>query len=128
MLRRCCVLTVPESVDPTEVSPSGPYRAYKTAGLMLLAAAWVLLGLVGHGPWKFDDATSFGVPATFEMTGAARRCGRALPSPASRESRSASPLLQALAAVSHPRALAAARAGHNAARLAVGAVLLASAS
>ena len=56
---------VPESVDPTEVSPSGPYRAYKTAGLLLLAAAWVVLGLVGHGPWKFDDATSFGV--AFEM-------------------------------------------------------------
>jgi 4-amino-4-deoxy-L-arabinose transferase-like glycosyltransferase len=52
---------IPEPVDPTEVSPSGPYRAVKAAGLILLAGAWVALGLVGHGPWKFDDATSFGI-------------------------------------------------------------------
>ncbi|HVO88914.1 MAG TPA: hypothetical protein VMV45_10255 [Casimicrobiaceae bacterium] len=52
---------VPETVDPTEVSPSAPFRAFKQAGLVLLAAAWVALGLAGHDPWKADDATSFGI-------------------------------------------------------------------
>ena len=52
---------VSEPMDPTEVSPSDQYRAFKAAGLLLLAAAWVFLGLVGHDPWKFDDATNFGV-------------------------------------------------------------------
>ena len=28
---------------------------------MLLLASWVLLGLVGHDPWKTEDATAFGV-------------------------------------------------------------------
>ena len=60
---------VTEPVDPTEVSPSGPYRAYKAAALVLLAAAWVLLGLVGHDPWKFDDATNFGVAMEIAQSG-----------------------------------------------------------
>ena len=38
-----------------------PYRAWKQAGLLLLAVAWIALGLTGHDPWKFDDATTFGV-------------------------------------------------------------------
>ncbi|HEY2817805.1 MAG TPA: hypothetical protein VGK44_11820 [Casimicrobiaceae bacterium] len=48
-------------MDPTAVSPSGPYRTFKAVGLFFLAAAWIGLGLVGHDPWKFDDATNFGV-------------------------------------------------------------------
>ncbi len=54
--------------DPTaspggtsDLSPSGRYRALKQAGLVLLCAAWILLGLFGHDPWKPDDATTFGV-------------------------------------------------------------------
>jgi 4-amino-4-deoxy-L-arabinose transferase-like glycosyltransferase len=50
-----------EPVDPTEVSPSGRWRAVKQAGLVLLAAAWVALGLVGHDPWKVEDARTFGL-------------------------------------------------------------------
>ena len=45
----------------SELSPSGPYRAYKQLGLVLLCAAWVLLGLLGHDPWKSDDAVAFGI-------------------------------------------------------------------
>src|SRR5262245_51416654 len=60
---------VAEPIDPTEVSPSGPYRAYKAAALIVLAAAWVLLGLVGHDPWKFDDATNFGVAIEMAQSG-----------------------------------------------------------
>ncbi len=37
------------------------YRALKQAGLVLLCAAWILLGLFGHDPWKPDDATTFGI-------------------------------------------------------------------
>lgn len=43
------------------LSPSGPYRAFKHAGLVLLCAAWIVLGLFGHDPWKPDDATNFGI-------------------------------------------------------------------
>jgi 4-amino-4-deoxy-L-arabinose transferase-like glycosyltransferase len=52
---------VSEPVDPTETSPSGRFRAVKQAGLVLLAAAWVALGLAGHDPWKIEDAMTFGL-------------------------------------------------------------------
>ncbi len=51
----------PTPVDPSVLSPSGPFRALKQFGLVLLCAAWVLLGLAGHDPWKSEDATTFGV-------------------------------------------------------------------
>jgi 4-amino-4-deoxy-L-arabinose transferase-like glycosyltransferase len=51
-----------ERVDP---ATADPYRAWKHAGLFLLAIAWITFGLVGHDPWKFDDATAFGL--AFEM-------------------------------------------------------------
>ena len=51
--------------DTTELSPSGPYRAFKHAGLVLLCATWIVLGLFGHDPWKSDDATNFGL--AFDM-------------------------------------------------------------
>jgi 4-amino-4-deoxy-L-arabinose transferase-like glycosyltransferase len=38
-----------------------PYRFWKQGGLLLLAFAWIALGLTGHDPWKFDDATTFGI-------------------------------------------------------------------
>ena len=51
-----------ERADGTaELSPSGPYRTLKQAGLVFLCAAWIVLGLFGHDPWKPDDATSFGM-------------------------------------------------------------------
>ena len=55
-------LSATERADGTaELSPSGPYRALKQTGLVLLCAAWIVLGLIGHDPWKPDDATSFGM-------------------------------------------------------------------
>jgi len=59
----------PEPVDPEEVSPSGPLRAFKQAGLVLLCAAWVCMGLVGHDPWKTEDATSIGVATEMASRG-----------------------------------------------------------
>jgi 4-amino-4-deoxy-L-arabinose transferase-like glycosyltransferase len=51
------------SARPAEADEAraDPYRAWKQAGLVLLALAWIALGLTGHDPWKFDDATAFGV-------------------------------------------------------------------
>ena len=46
--------------DASALSPSAPYYAVKQFGLALLCAAWVLLGLVGHDPWKTEDAIAFG--------------------------------------------------------------------
>jgi 4-amino-4-deoxy-L-arabinose transferase-like glycosyltransferase len=63
MLMRVPRPYVPEAVDPESVSPSGPFRALKQLGLVLLCAAWVALGIAGHDPWKTEDATSIGVAA-----------------------------------------------------------------
>jgi 4-amino-4-deoxy-L-arabinose transferase-like glycosyltransferase len=109
---------VPEPVDPTEVSPSGPYRAYKTAGLILLAGAWVLLGLVGHGPWKFDDATSFGLAQEMVVRG-----DFVVPYLAGEPYLLRPPLLPALSALSI-YALSPPLEPYNAARVVVGLVLV----
>ena len=47
------------AADSMAPDPPDPYRAWKQAGLLLLALAWIALGLTGHDPWKFDDATNF---------------------------------------------------------------------
>ena len=54
-----------ESDDATAFGPSGRFGGLKQFGLVVLCAAWVLLGTVGHDPWKTQDATAFGV--TLEM-------------------------------------------------------------
>ena len=54
-----------ESDDGFALSPSGPYRALKEFGLVVLCAAWVLLGTFGHDPWKTEDASAFGI--AYEM-------------------------------------------------------------
>ncbi|MDQ6916820.1 MAG: glycosyltransferase family 39 protein [Pseudomonadota bacterium] len=61
--------TVAEPDAASELSPSGPYRSFKQAGLVLLCIAWIGLGLFGHDPWKPDDATSFGVTLEALKTG-----------------------------------------------------------
>ncbi len=55
--------------DLETLSPSGPYRALKQFGLVLLCAAWVALGLAGHDPWKTQDAVSVGVAAEMAELG-----------------------------------------------------------
>jgi 4-amino-4-deoxy-L-arabinose transferase-like glycosyltransferase len=55
--------------DASELSPSGPYRAFKQAGLVLLCLAWITLGLFGHDPWKPEDATSFGIAFDMQKRG-----------------------------------------------------------
>jgi 4-amino-4-deoxy-L-arabinose transferase-like glycosyltransferase len=50
-----------ETADVAPLTSADPYRTWKQAGLLLLALAWIALGLAGHDPWKFDDATTFGV-------------------------------------------------------------------
>jgi 4-amino-4-deoxy-L-arabinose transferase-like glycosyltransferase len=53
-------------LSPEDASePPWPYRALKQAGLVLLCAAWIALGLLGHDPWKPEDATTFGI--AFDM-------------------------------------------------------------
>jgi 4-amino-4-deoxy-L-arabinose transferase-like glycosyltransferase len=49
-----------ESDDDAFDSPRrfGPWKQF---GLTILCAAWVLLGIFGHDPWKTQDALSFGV-------------------------------------------------------------------
>ena len=59
------ILVAEASPDSAELSPSGKYRALKQFGLVVLCGAWVVLGLVGHDPWKTEDATTFGI--VYEM-------------------------------------------------------------
>ena len=51
---------VVDAADSTGTPPD-PYRVWKQAGLLFLAFVWIALGLTGHDPWKFDDATTFGI-------------------------------------------------------------------
>ena len=37
------------------------FGPWKQLGLTVLCAVWVLLGVIGHDPWKTQDALSFGV-------------------------------------------------------------------
>ncbi len=107
----------PEPVDPEEVSPSGPLRAFKQFGLVLLCAAWVAMGLVGHDPWKTEDATSIGV--AFEM---ANRGDIVLPILAGEPYLARPPLIYAMGALAI-KAFSPPLERHNAARLVVGLAL-----
>jgi 4-amino-4-deoxy-L-arabinose transferase-like glycosyltransferase len=103
--------------DPDALSPSRPLRALKQLGLALLCAAWVALGLVGHDPWKSDDATTFGV--AWEMM----RGGSVLqPTLAGEPYVARPPLVHALAAITGG-ALSPPLAPHDAARIASGVLL-----
>jgi 4-amino-4-deoxy-L-arabinose transferase-like glycosyltransferase len=100
-----------------ELSPSGPYRALKQAGLVLLCAAWIILGLIGHDPWKPDDAVSFGV--AYDML---QRGDWLLPHIAGAPQPERPPLFYAFAAAT-AEALDGALPLHDGARIAVGIVL-----
>ena len=106
-------------MDPTEVSPSGEYRAYKAAGLLFLAVAWIVLGLIGHDPWKFDDATNFGVALDMSERG-----DFVVPYLAGEPFLDRPPLLPALGAVAIT-ALSPPLEPYNAARLSAGLLLAA---
>ena len=104
---------VTSQTDPSELSPSGPYRALKQAGLVLLCTAWIALGLLGHDPWKTDDATSFGIAFDMLKSGdwiVPQVAGSALPERA--------PLFYALAAAA-ASAFQAVLPLHDAARIAI---------
>jgi len=104
-----------ERVDSAaELSPSGPYRALKQAGLVLLCAAWIVLGLVGHDPWKPDDAVSVGI--AYDMM---RLHDWIVPHLAGVPEAQRPPLFYAFAAAS-ASALGSLLALHDAARIAVG--------
>jgi 4-amino-4-deoxy-L-arabinose transferase-like glycosyltransferase len=93
------------------------YRTWKQAGLVLLAFIWIALGLTGHDPWKFDDATSFGV--AWEM---AQRQDFVVPHLAGDVYLRDPPLVPALAAATL-ELLSPPLAPHDAARIAAGVLL-----
>jgi 4-amino-4-deoxy-L-arabinose transferase-like glycosyltransferase len=100
-----------------ELSPAGPYRSLKEAGLLLLLVAWTLLGVLGHDPWKTEDATAFGV--AWDMM----RSGDYLaPTLAGEPYLARPPLIYLLAALSG-KLLAGVAAVHDAARVAASALL-----
>ena len=106
------------AVTPTEVERTvDRYRTWKQAGLVLLAFVWIALGLTGHDPWKFDDATSFGL--AFEM---AQRHDFVVPHLAGEVYLRNPPLVPALGAVTLDL-LSPPLAAHDAARIAAGGLL-----
>ncbi|CAG0961990.1 hypothetical protein BURK1_00763 [Burkholderiales bacterium] len=109
----------PEPVDPESVSPSGPGRALKQAGLVLLCLAWVVLGLIGHDPWKTDEATTFGVAHGMAQSGDV-----VVPGIAGEPWFGIGPLVPAIAAAAMG-IFSPPLAPHNAARLAAGLLLAA---
>jgi 4-amino-4-deoxy-L-arabinose transferase-like glycosyltransferase len=58
-------------VDPARhrIAFDGTATPVKTALFLLVCAAWLLPGLVGHDPWKTDEAVAFGVVAEMLRTG-----------------------------------------------------------
>jgi 4-amino-4-deoxy-L-arabinose transferase-like glycosyltransferase len=106
-----------DAPDPATLSPSDPYRNWKQAGLVLLALAWIGLGLAGHDPWKFDDATTFGV--AWEMN---QRDDYVVPRLAGEVYLSHPPLIPALAALTQ-QALTPPLEPFDAARVAAGLAL-----
>jgi 4-amino-4-deoxy-L-arabinose transferase-like glycosyltransferase len=105
--------------DPETLSPSGRWRAVKQLGLVLLCAAWVVLGLIGHDPWKSDDAMTFGVTWEIMQGGSVFA-----PTLAGEPYVARPPLVHALAALSGSL-FSPPLAPYDAARLAVGAILAA---
>src|SRR5512132_3363533 len=105
------------SGDASTATPDDPYRAWKRAGLLLLAFAWIGLGLAGHDPWKFEDATMFGV--AWEMN---QRGDYVLPRLAGEVYLPQPPLVPALAALTQ-QLFAPPLEPFNAARLAAGILL-----
>jgi 4-amino-4-deoxy-L-arabinose transferase-like glycosyltransferase len=103
--------------EASAASTSDPYWAWKQAGLVLLAVTWIALGLTGHDPWKFDDATSFGV--AWEM---AQRHDYVVPHLAGDAYLRNPPLVPALAAVTE-QLLSPPLSAHDAARVAAGGAL-----
>jgi len=55
--------TRPAEDDRDEDEDGSPRRfgPWKQLGLSILCAAWVMLGAIGHDPWKTQDAAAFGV-------------------------------------------------------------------
>ena len=109
----------PEPLDPESVSPSGPRRAAKQAALVLLCLLWIVVGLVGHDPWKNDDATTFGVAVEMARTGDV-----VVPRLAGEPWLESGPLVPAIAAATM-RAFSPPLAPHSGARLAAGLLLVA---
>ncbi len=58
-----------DPIDPDSVSPSAPNRAWKQLGLLLLCTAWIALGLGGHDPWKTEDAVTFSIASSMQQRG-----------------------------------------------------------
>ncbi len=50
-----------DSADAMAFDSPGRYSAVKQFGLVVLCAVWVMLGIVGHDPWKTQDAVGFGI-------------------------------------------------------------------
>ncbi len=107
----------PPAADPAALSPSGPYRWLKQMGLVVLCGAWVALGLVGHDPWKTEDATAFGVAWGMMQSG-----DWLAPTLAGEPYVDRPPLVYATGAL-FGKALAPMLPPHDAARIAVGVML-----
>jgi 4-amino-4-deoxy-L-arabinose transferase-like glycosyltransferase len=105
------------AADPTRLSPSEPWRRWKQAGLVLLAAVWIALGLVGHDPWKFDDAVNFDLAWQMNVHG-----DYVVPRLAGDVYLARPPLVPAIAAVSQ-RLLSPPLDAYDAARVAAGLAL-----
>src|SRR5206468_3294564 len=56
------MLPAPNRLDPLPGLPNGAWQ-------LVLVASWVVFGLIGHDPWKPDEAHYFGVVLDFLQRG-----------------------------------------------------------
>lgn len=60
---------IPDLSTAGRISFDGTRTPLKTALFLLVCTAWLLPGLVGHDPWKVDDAVVFGAVSEVLRTG-----------------------------------------------------------
>jgi len=58
-----------EATTTTHISWDGTRTPLKTALFLVVCITWLLPGLIGHDPWKYDEAVVFGVVSDILRTG-----------------------------------------------------------
>src|SRR6185503_15174733 len=56
-------------LTPGRISFDGTRTPTKTALFLIVCLAWLVPGLVGHDPWKYDEAIAFGIVADMLKSG-----------------------------------------------------------
>ncbi len=108
------MLATPARVSWKDIAFDGTRTPVKTSLFLLVCLVWILPGLVGHEPWKPDEALNFGYIHRIVQS------GDWMVAPQGGESTASKAPLYSLTAAAFVRALNGLLPAHDAARLATG--------